>query len=385
MRVLVAHDVNASRTGGMSRVMGFIHDQLDKRGYDTTYLHAGDVENRVASLRRFAFPMAVWRHARNEARAGRPYDVVNIHEPSALPTIIGRRAAGSPHIVVTTHGVEQRAWDLALEEGRLGRETPGLKTRIVYPLSSLWQSRLGLRMADDILCLNEEDRVFLQARLGVTSGRITRIFPGADPLYADAAKGREYSGRATRLLFAATWRKNKGIEDLVPAFQKLLRLHQHLQLVVLGPGVSDETVRGAFPESTRQAVTCITARNDMEAARIFATSDIFLLPSLFEGTPLTLIEAMMSGLPIVTTSVCGMKDVIEDRRNGLLVPIRSADALANAVCTLVEEPTRRQALGEAARLDAQHRYTWARAADIVEAVYARRRSSVDKHAVARAS
>ena len=385
MRVLVAHDVNASRTGGMSRVMGFIHDQLAKRGYDTTYVHAGDVVDRVAGLRRFAFPLAVWRHARDQARAGRPYDIVNIHEPSALPTIIGRRAAGCPRVVVTTHGVEQRAWDLALEEGRLGRETPGLKTRIVYPLSSLWQSQLSLRFADHVLCLNEEDRAFLEARFGVPRARITRIFPGADPLYADAARARDYGRRATRLLFAATWRKNKGIEDLVPAFHTLSRLYQHLQLVVLGPGVPEETVRGAFPESVRPAVTCVTAHNDTETARIFASSDIFLLPSLFEGTPLTLVEAMMSGLPIVTTSVCGMRDVIEDRRNGLLVPTRSPDALADAVRTLIEEPARRQALGEAARLDAQLRYTWARAADPVEAAYGRRRSSPDQRTVARAS
>ena len=208
LRVLVAHDVAGSRTGGMSRIMGFIHDILDSRGYETTYLHAGSVKTRVRGLRRFSFPMAVWRHACAEARAGRPYDLVYIHEPSSVPMALGRRAAGNPRVVVTTHGVEQRAWELALEEGRLGREAPGLKTRIVYPASSLWQSRLGLRLADHVLCLNEEDRAFLTMRLGVAPERITRIFTGADSVYAEAARARGYVG-TRRLLFAATWRKSK--------------------------------------------------------------------------------------------------------------------------------------------------------------------------------
>ena len=48
-------------------------------------------------------------------------------------------------------------------------------------------------------------------------------------------------------------------------------------------------------------------------AAAFAAADLFLLPSLFEGTPLTLMQAMMSGLPIVTTATCGMKDVLVDQ------------------------------------------------------------------------
>lgn len=370
MRVLVAHDVSASKTGGMSRIMGSIHDRLVARGDEVDYFHAEDATASVPMLRRFSFPSDVYTEARTALRHGRRYDVVNIHEPSAVASLLGRRRLGNPRIVVTTHGVERRAWDLALAERRLGRDGPSLKTRIVYPLSSLWQSRLGLTYADHVFCLNEEDRAYLVDRFGIDDERITRIFPGADGVYADSASARDYHG-AERLLFAATWRKNKGIEDLVPAFAALVERHPRLTLVVLGAGVEADAVRAAFPEAARSAVHCLTAATDAEAAAVYASADVFLLPSLFEGTPLTLVEGMASGLPIVTTAVCGMKDLIEAGRNGLLVPIRSPETIVRAVAELIESRDLRQRLGTAARHDARTRYTWDLAAERVATAYAR--------------
>ena len=356
----MAHDVPGTREGGMTRIMRFVHSRLASRGYETEYLHAEDVVAK-STLRRFVFPHAVFTHARTAASAGRPYDIVNVHEPSALVTLLRKRAAGSPRVVVTTHGVEQRAWELSLEESRLGRQGPSRKTRVVYPATSLWQSRYNLRHADHVLCLNEEDREYLRHRFGVALDRITRMMPGADPVYADAARARDYRV-VRRVLFAATWRKNKGIEDLVPAIETLLHAQPQLEFIVLGGGVPETLVLSAFSEAVRPRVRCLTASDEAETAASFADADLLVLPSLFEGTPLTLMEAMMSGLPIVTTRVCGMRDVIEDRRNGLLIPIRDPQAILGALTMLINNAALRASLGAAARRDAQELYTWERAA-----------------------
>jgi glycosyltransferase involved in cell wall biosynthesis len=359
MRILVAHQVARARTGGMSRLMGFIHDRIEAAGHEVDYLCADDVPPTWTSWygRRIAFPMAVRAKAIEADRAGRPYSIVNVHEPSAAPVLLGRRA--SPAVVITSHGLERRAWELAKEEGLLGREGPGWRTRLTYPPSALWLGDFALRRADHVFCLNDEDRHRLVQDFGRSPQTITRIMPGADEVYAKAAATRDYS-QATRILFAATWRKNKGIEDLVPAFVDLAERHPDLVLNVVGSGVPATAVHAQFPEHLRARIVCDIPADDRAMAAAFARADVFLLPSLFEGTPLTLIQAMMSGLPIVTTSTCGMKDVVDDEKTGLLIPIRSPQAVVAAVQRFLGSSSLRREIGTAARTAALREYTWDR-------------------------
>jgi glycosyltransferase involved in cell wall biosynthesis len=371
MRILIAHNVSRHRPGGMMRIMDFLHRPLAAAGHQVDFLCSEDVVRGARGrASRFAFPWLVRDWAVRAARAGAPYDIVNVHEPhSALVTTV-RGGTGNPAVVVTTHGVEQRAWELALEERQLGRAGPALGSRVWYPLSSLWQSRVGLTHADAVFCLNFEDRDYLARVIGVELERIVRIFPGAEPVFAAAARERSYA-TATRLVFAGTWRKNKGIEDLVPAFTELARSRHDLALTVLGAGVADGAVQGAFPPELRSRVVVVSTRTDDETAHVLAGCDIFVLPSLFEGTPLTLMEAMASGLPIVTTETCGMRDVVRHDENGLLIPIRSPAAIVTAVTQLLDDPARRERLGRAAQAEATSQYTWETVARTVSETYER--------------
>jgi len=338
--------------------MRHIHDQVRESGHEVHYLCAEDVQAWIRGpLGRFAFPWIVHAKVRAARRARKSFDVVNVHEPSgSVVTMLGG-APSYPLVIVTSHGLDRRAWDLAKEESKLGRQGPRLKSRIIYPLTSLWQSELALRHADHVFCLNFDDRDYLIRHLGIPAGRITRIYPGADALYAVGQAERDYS-RAGHILFAGTWRKNKGIEDLVPAFVQLAERRPEISLTVLGAGVPADTVVAVFPRHVRERVRCVQTATEKDTIAVFASSDFFLLPSLFEGTPLTLMEAMMSGLPIVTTATCGMKDVIQHNGNGLLVPIRSPGAIVTAIERLVDDQQLRARLGLAARHDAQTRYTW---------------------------
>jgi glycosyltransferase involved in cell wall biosynthesis len=128
-------------------------------------------------------------------------------------------------------------------------------------------------------------------------------------------------------------------------------------------------VRAQFPERVRSRIECDTPGDEVGMARSFAAADVFLLPSLFEGTPLTLIQAMMSGLPIVTTATCGMKDVVADECTGLLVPIRSHESLVHALERLRVDGALRERLGRAARSHAITSYSWDRSAEPVLRAY----------------
>ncbi|MDO8794009.1 MAG: glycosyltransferase family 4 protein [Vicinamibacterales bacterium] len=369
MRILVAHNVSGARNGGMSRLMGFVHDEIIKAGHAVDYLCTEDLPAGLRGrLARFAFPILVYRYAVAAARSGKPYDIINVHEPCAAAISLFKARAGHPAVVVTSHGVERRGWELALEEQRLGRGGPSLKTRVVYPLTSLWQSRIGLRHADHVFCLNSEDLDYLVKVFDVAEDRITRIGPGVAPIFAAAAGQRSYR-EVHRLLFAGSWLKRKGIQDLISAFEVLVARHPELRLTILGAGVPEAAVRMDFPGPVRANVSCVHASSEKATAQVFAASDLFLFPSLFEGTPLTLIEAMASGLPIVTTATCGMKDVIEDGRTGLLIPTRSPAAAIAAVDGLIADAALRARLGKAAQEEALTRYTWGQAAMRVLTAY----------------
>ena len=366
MRILVAHLVSSTRSGGMSRLIGRAHDELQRSGHEVAYLSADDVGPAVRGRGgRVLFPWCVRQAVRDAVRRGQPYDVVNVHEPHGAPVATFRGGQNGTAVVAMTHGVEQRGWELSLEHTDT---RPSLKTRCIYPLSSLWQSRVALQRADHVICLNTEDSAFLQERFALDASRITRVTPGADVVFGEAAAGRLY-GPPKRLLFAGTWIPRKGTHVLAAAYERLCAAGLSLGLDVLGAGVAAERVRADFSPAVRNRVRVISAANDHETAAAMAAADVFVLPSLFEGTPLTLIEAMWSGLPVITTATAGMKDVIRHDEQGLLVPPRDVPSLTQAIDRLSKDPDLCRRLGSGAHDAAVTHYTWRRTADAFEAAY----------------
>src|SRR5208337_901084 len=107
---------------------------------------------------------------------------------------------------------------------------------------------------------------------------------------------------------------------------------------------------------------------------------IFVFPSLVEGMPLTLLEAMASAMPVVTTNTCGMADIVENGVNGILVPPADSAQIAAAVESLCNSIELRKKLGSAAQETAR-RLTWAAATRQLEdvlraAVLAKERSTL---------
>jgi glycosyltransferase involved in cell wall biosynthesis len=93
-----------------------------------------------------------------------------------------------------------------------------------------------------------------------------------------------------------------------------------------------------------------------DVPRLLQASDLFTLMSLSEAASLTLLEAMVTALPIVVTSVGGNPEMVRDGREGLLVPRGDAEAAARAMLRLLDDPRLAWTLGEAARTRAWERY-----------------------------
>jgi glycosyltransferase involved in cell wall biosynthesis len=371
LRILVAHNVPRNRTGGMNRTMGFIHDQVATDGHTVDEFTADDAPGYARGRwDRFGFPWAVYRHALEAHRLGRGYDLINVHEPSAAVVVGLKRRLGHPVVVVTSYGVEQRGWELGLEELRLGRPGPSWMSRLGSPATRLWQSRLALRWADHIFCKNFEDLDYIVRRFGRCPDDITRLFPGAGSAYIDAYPRRNYD-ITDRVIFFGTWLARKGTTDLVPAFVDLASRRPDLKLTVMGAGMPQEAVLRSFPDYLHCRIEYVPQTTAEEYAERMLGAAVYVIPSMFEGTPLTLMEAMATGLPAVGTATCGMKDVIRDGINGFQVPFRDPAALAAALSRVLTQRELRERLGRQAHADVVAHYTWDVVAGPVREVYRR--------------
>jgi glycosyltransferase involved in cell wall biosynthesis len=101
---------------------------------------------------------------------------------------------------------------------------------------------------------------------------------------------------------------------------------------------------------------------------LYPAFDIFALASAWEGLPLSLLEAMSCGIPVIATDVGGVRDAVTDRSNGFLVPTQSVDELARAIAAMIDV-TRRAEMGHAARIDAQRRFDVRRMVDETISIY----------------
>lgn len=147
----------------------------------------------------------------------------------------------------------------------------------------------------------------------------------------------------------------KGQAFLLSALAILVRKHNNVKLLLVGDGELRESLQAL---TSRLSLTSrvIFAGNREDIASLLTVAELFVLPSVSEGTSLALLEAMASGKPVVATDIPGNQSVIDHGKSGLLVPPADAGALAEAIETLLEDPEKAQALGRNAHAIASARY-----------------------------
>jgi glycosyltransferase involved in cell wall biosynthesis len=173
----------------------------------------------------------------------------------------------------------------------------------------------------------------------------------------------------------ANFRRNKNHLFLVKGFRALANEQKDVTLLLVGQGFEGD------PENSFSSVSAFIEANGLsqhvrmlgyqasveDLLRVF---DIFCLVSYKEGLPLSLIEAMASGLPVIGTDIPGIRDTIEPDVNGVLVPPDNVAALSAALSQLIRDAGLRRRMGEASRRIAVAKYSLARCVRETEALFA---------------
>jgi len=160
------------------------------------------------------------------------------------------------------------------------------------------------------------------------------------------------------LLFGAACRQvsAKGIDVLLQAAARVLRRVPHARFLIAGDGPKLEEYRQLAQDLDLGSKVEFYGRCET-MADFYASLDVFLLPSLDEGLPIALLEAMAAGLPSIATTVGSVNEAILHRKNGLLIPPGDVTALENAMLELAASREDRIRLGQAAREEVVARYT----------------------------
>jgi glycosyltransferase involved in cell wall biosynthesis len=214
--------------------------------------------------------------------------------------------------------------------------------------------RLGARLVNGIIAVSDETARSFEETVGHVRDRVTVVCNAVDTERCPASIDRDSTRAALGftpqdhvMTVVGTFKRQKGHVHLLDAAASVAGRLADLQIVLVGDGELAEDLRVRITALRLDGrVHLLGTRRDVP--ELLVASDSFVLPSLWEGLPVALVEAMASRLPVIATNVSGTRQVMVDGVTGWVVAPGDADALARAIVELVSDPVRASAMGAAA-------------------------------------
>lgn len=293
------------------------------------------------------------------------YHIVHTHNIKSGQ--IGRVVATAMRAPIVVHTIHGMAYSM---------ETPPLKRA-----GHAFLEKIASTGCDLVFCQSREDletyvatRVMRRDRLlwignGIDLGRFDPTTPASEAARARVRAELEFRDEDVVFVSAGRLIVEKGFPELFEATARARGIDPRIQLVVAGS--LDERVdtldHATLDRARAQGVRLLGRREDMPA--LYAASDVVVLASWHEGVPRVLMEGAAMGKPLLATDVRGCREVVRAPRNGLLVPVRDADALARAMVTLAADRALRERLGADNAREARELYAIERAVRLVSSAY----------------
>lgn len=351
---------DAAEGSGTAVAIGGLARALEARGHRVARIVPRGTWPRGLLARRLWFNLTLPGRLRAAAAAGDAYDLIVGFD------IDGVRLAASASLpyVCSIKGV-------LAEEARCERGWPRLMLGSLALLEGLNARRAPLVLSTSAYCCQR-----ISKRYGVASERLALVPEGIDlGLWGPSSDSADQTAADAQrqpftVLCVARQYPRKRVIDLLEAFALVRARLAAARLVIIGDGPEHGALRQRLEElQLGEAVRLLGALPDDAAVRQwYARSSLFCLPSEQEGFGIVFLEAMASGLPVVSTTAAAIPEVVLDGQTGLLVPPRDPAALAEALLRLLEDQALLARLRAGGRQQVR-RFSWDRVAErFLEAV-----------------
>lgn len=348
--IRVVHVAQSMTTGGLERLLVEFARHGDRDRFDQLFISLGS-RGTVAD--------AIETHGRS---------VIALHEPEGfrwtLPLKLRKLLRNWKADVVHTHNTKPLIY--AGPAARMAGVSAVIHTRHGRPLGA--NHRAGRvfinasRFASRVVGVSQDCTDASHAD-GVDPTKLTTILNGID-LDRFTFTGPMRHGN---VVMVAALTPKKGTETLLHA-AALLQNHGKFRMQIAGDGPSLPSLRVLADQL--KLGQCLQFLGEVaDVPDLLSRARLVVLPSLTEGIPLTLLEAMGRGLPVVATSVGGTPEVVSDGETGLLVPPQNPEALATAIAELLNDDDRSRSMGAAGRRRAEAKFDIRRMVSDYEQLY----------------
>ena len=226
---------------------------------------------------------------------------------------------------------------------------------------------IGYGLSDIVTIVSNSGRNEFSNTYGKVCRKAVQVIPnGVNPLKFKFDETEAYpnlqekiSGKVV-LTYVGVFRVRKRVFNLLYALREVLKQNKQIVLLLIGGGRGYETQIRALAQElgVEEHVVFVGKVPNEDIPRLLKLTDVFCLLSAYEGMPVAILEAMSMGKPVLSSDVSGMKDLIQNGKNGILTPVDDIQAIIQALKSLVSNNENRQRLGEQARKDIVEKYSW---------------------------
>jgi len=235
--------------------------------------------------------------------------------------------------------------------------------------------RFSLMTSDFAFVFVPSDIEYVCMRYGISRRKVAFLGNGVDVERFEKAKGSKLLGR-TRLpegvkviMFIGRLTRSKGLQYLIRAFRRVAD-ETESALLIVGDGTEKKHLYRIVKETELESRIIFLGRC-LNVENLLAIADVFVLPSLYEGFPIALVEAMASKKPVISTRVGAAPFIIEDEVDGFLIEPGDVDQLSHAILRVLSDRELCEKVSERACRKVKERYSWDSICEKIYAVYKR--------------